>query len=94
MNIAVKYNKDNQEHMILLHAPYPGEFVDMGPFWVQTVSLDGITLLGFDVWYREKSQHVTFKWLESIFSSIPNFIHSYHPVKVFGEESKPLLVKN
>lgn len=83
VNVTVKHG----DATVALMAPYPGEFVDMGNFWVQSVdSGANQPLVGFDVWYRGSCQQAAFTWLERIFSVVPNLTHPYHPARYNAHE--------
>lgn len=85
LNILIQYPKKGSTEYILLHAPYPDEFVQIDNFWIQTVSSDGISLSGFILWYRPCHRNDVLTWLETLFSTISNFTHSYHPSPITRE---------
>lgn len=81
MNITiVRVDASGQKHMISLLAPFPGEFVEIGEFWVQSVpTADYSNMQGFEIWYRESRKNEAYAWLENVFRPLPNHTHFYHP---------------
>ena len=89
LNLVIEYPKKCKNEHVLLHAPYPNEFVSIGNFWIQTISRDGTALSGFVLWYHPRDRNEVFAWLEKTFQPIENFTHSYHP----GTTVVPLMSK-